>query len=318
MAIAAIGLLGFAAVMFFPTALAYTQWFGDRAVATVTYCDPVGRNPNCHGTWVGGDGQHHSGEIDEVDSHYIGEQVRVRLGPLGPRRESISGKVAYLAMFLAFGSAPIGAIVMLRRTLRRRRQAGDEALAIAVPYGMTRLFVKGKRVWRLDGREIAVLRPTRAPPAFAPITLPGRIPHARSGSVLEVVRWLAYNPSKSTRFVAVDNPDGVPLFVFHRIPAGSFTPETAVLDPGGPVRAIIRRVREYPGAFLLLAADGRQLGSIEQSGGLAAAYTLRDEHGRETGRLVCHWRMWTLQVEDGSPLRDLALAFAADAYRLLN
>jgi len=237
---------------------------------------------------------------------------------LGARAESTSSKIAYLAMLLGFGLAvPIGGIVLARRLTRRQRTAGRQLLATAIPYGATRLFANHQRVWRPDGREVAVLRPARAPLAYAPISPPGRILHQRSGSVLEAARWLAHNPSRGARFVAAYNPDGVTLFVIHRPPTGSYMPETAVLDPGSETRAIIRRVRELPGTFALLAPDGRHLGSITQTDRTGAGYSIRDEHDREVGTLAPHQRAWILQLEDGTALRDLAITFAADSWRLL-
>jgi hypothetical protein len=83
-----------------------------------------------------------------------------------------------------------------------------------------------------------------------------------------------------------------------------------------PTRAIIRRGREPPGTFALLAPDGRQLGSIKQTDKTGVGYTVRDEYDREVGTLAAHQRTWILQRQDGTALRDLALTFAADSYRL--
>jgi hypothetical protein len=313
----AIGLLIYVAVVFYPVVLAYTEWVGDRAVATVTGCHPSGRNQNCRGTWVGDDGQRHSGGIDEVYGSDIGKRVPIRIGPFGARAESTGSRIAYLAMLVGFGLvAPVGGIALARRMTRRMRAGGDGLLSSPVPSGTIRLFATHKRIWRPDGGEVAMLRPAQAPPLYSPVSPPGRVPHQRSGSALEAVRWLAYNPSKGARFLGAYNPGGVLMFLIHRPSAGSYAPETAVVDPGGATRLIVRRTKELPAAYALLAPDGRELGSINQADRMRPDYALRDEHGRQVGTLAIHRNRWIVQLEDDSPLRDAALAFAADSYRL--
>ena len=313
----AIGLLVYVAVVFYPVGLAYTEWFGDRAVATVTACHPSGRNQNCHGAWVDSDGRHRTGDIDEAYTSDVGKQMRVRVGPFGARKENLFSKVVYTALLVGFGLiAPAGGIMFALRMRRRLASTGDDLLATPVPYGSIRLFADGKRVWQPDGPDVALLRPVQAPRNFQPVSPPGRVPHQRTGSIMEAVRWLAYNPSKAARFLGAYNPDGIPLFLIHRPPAGSYAPETAVVDPGGATRAIVRRTKELPGTYALLAPGGSDLGSIKQVDRKRPEYAVRDEHGRRVGTLVVHRNRWLVQLEDGTPLRDAALAFAADSYRL--
>jgi hypothetical protein len=119
-----------------------------------------------------------------------------------------------------------------------------------------------------------------------------------------------------TRSVGAYRPDGVPLFLIHRTPTGSHLPETAVLDPGGATRAVVRRVAELPPDCALLAPDGRRLGWITPTE-TRGAYSVRDADDREVGTLVARGRGWIVQLQDGTALRDPALAFAVDSYRLL-
>jgi hypothetical protein len=216
-----IGVVLYLAVIAFPAGLAYTEWLAQRAVATVTNCHPSGRNQNCRGTWVGANGRRDSGEIDGVYPGDIGTQVRVRIGPFGARAENTGGKLIYLVMVVTIGLVvPASAIVLFRRMSRRFRSPGDAGLASPVPDGSARLFVTHRRIWRPDGGEVAALRAAPAPPGFRPVSPPGRVPHQRSGSVLEAVRWMAHNPSKGARFLGAYNPDGVLLFLIHRPPGG--------------------------------------------------------------------------------------------------
>ena len=313
----AIGLLVYLAVVFYPATLAYTMWLGEPAVATVTECHPRGKNQNCRATWVGADGRSHSAQIDGVYSDDVGEQVGIRTGPFGARKDGPVSKVVDLALLIVFGLvAPVAGVLAARRMTRRVQAGGDQLMASPIPEGATRLFATHKRIWRPDGREVAVLRPADAPIMFREVSPPGRIPHQRSGSILEAARWLAYNPSKGAQFVGVYNTSGVPMFLIHRPRAGSYAPETTVVDPGGATRVVIRRMAELPARYALLAPDGRDLGSIAQVDRRRPVYLVRDEHGREVGTLAIHSGRWVVQFEDGTPLRDPALAFAADAYRL--
>jgi hypothetical protein len=309
-----------------PLGYAYTMWLGESAFATVTECRPAGKSEHCRGTWVGSDGRRHSGWIEGSYSSDIGHRIKVRIGPLGGRRvgplggvqkESISGKIVSLAMLLGFGVvAPVGGIVGARRFTRRLGAAGRALRAAAPAPGMIVLVADRKRIWRRDGPEIATLRPAEAPSEFTPPSPPGRAKRERSGSVIEAVRWLAYNPSKSARYVTAYDPGGTPLFTIYRAPSGPHAPETLVLDPGGGTRALIRRAAELPPKFVLLTTDGRPLGGIEQTEGLRGPFELQDEPGHRVGLLAHHGRTWVLHLPADSPLRDLALAFAVDASRL--
>lgn len=112
------------AVNVFPFVLAYNQWFGDRATATITECHPRGKNQNCRGAWADGDGRRRTGKIAEVGPTEVGERVPVRIGPYGVRRESTSAKVIYLALWLGFGIVPpVAGIILIRRLERRRSDA---------------------------------------------------------------------------------------------------------------------------------------------------------------------------------------------------
>jgi hypothetical protein len=89
-----------------------------------------------------------------------------------------------------------------------------------------------------------------------------------------------------------------------------------VIDARGATQAVIRRTSDLPARYALLAPDGHELGSIMQADRMRPDFLVRDEHAHPVGTLVIQRNCWIAQLDDGTPLRDCALAFAADAYRL--
>jgi hypothetical protein len=109
------------------------------------------------------------------------------------------------------------------------------------------------------------------------------------------------------------------VFVIERRGFQEYQPETWLLDPGGAVHAVIRRVNSYPARFELLRPEGDRLGMISPPKNVkSGAFVTRDQHGRQLAVMAASGRRWVLRVEPGAPplLRDLTLAFLFDSARL--
>lgn len=309
----------------YPFVLAYPEWFGDRVVATITSCHPQGKRANCRGTWTGTDGRRHSATVADVSTTDVGHRVAIRVSPLGTREDSAVNRIVFTTLLVVLGvGAPVAGLLMA--ALRRRRMGADPATP--PPDGWSSLLVTPQKVRRPGGEQVATFRQAAEPPGYQPHLPPGRTPRPRTGSALEGIGYLSRNPTRRGRFVMAYGPDGTPLFMFDRVPTGGDEPDTALLDTGGTIRAIIRRTVRHPARFVHLATDGTETGTIEQRARPDAAprsvlrpnpveLVLSDHQGHQVGTARTLRHGWLVQVADDTRLKDLLLVFAADSGHLL-
>ncbi|WP_395109029.1 hypothetical protein [Actinomadura sp. SCN-SB] len=164
--------LGLLTLAFFmlvlPGAVIYTVLWGERAVATIEACEQRevrydATYLDCRGSWRFADGTRGSGHVSGVGRATIGQEVPVRVGPLGPyaggldrsRHALIPGGLLWTATLCVAG---IGLHFLIRARARVRKvlaQVGEGR----------RLVVTGRRKSRDErGRTLLRFRASSRPP----------------------------------------------------------------------------------------------------------------------------------------------------------
>lgn len=289
-----------------PGAVVYTVVWGERAVATIETCEQRQVRSDttyldCRGGWRFPDGTRGFGHVSGVDRSDIGQEVPVRVGPLGPYAGGLGrSRHALLPGALLWTVALPVAGIYLRFLLRARAQARR----VLVRAGGGDAFTVGRRRLR-DGRGRTLLkfRTSSRPP-----TVLARAEAARHGEG----RLATRRP-----FVAARPPTGGDALFIVRLAGGS-----AVFDANGRPVLVVKRAARSPLLLEVLAPDRTPLGRIvpypgdENRSGIAFALTME---ARETVAIIVAGLLrWTVvfRGDPSAPLRHAATAFAFDALRL--
>ncbi|QKW39593.1 hypothetical protein HUT06_40825 [Actinomadura sp. NAK00032] len=293
-----------------PGVIVYTVTWGERAEATVQRCEQRelrydARYLDCRGTWRFADGSRGSGHVSGVGEADIGHAVPVRVGPFGPYAGSLDrSRHALLPGALMWAVALLVAGVVVFFLLKGRARARRLLARLGEGAGTS---LRGRRRWR-DARGRTVLRfrvSSRPPEALA-----GAGDAARDADPVR-------RTGARRAFAAAHVPaGGVAFFIARR--AGGF----AVLDPGGRLTVVVRRVGHAEPRLRLLVPDGAPLGEIAPYPGTedhpGAAFRVTTGTGETAAVVVAEFLRWTVVFpgEPPEPLRHAVMAFAFDALRL--